>query len=92
MIRADHARAAARLLMQHWDGGARLDKLPDVMRPGPCAEGYAIQAQWMERTTAPSRRCTRPSSLAVGAPQLIADDACANLFIRTGPPGDATRS
>ena len=53
MIRADHARAAARLLMQHWDGGARLDKLPDVMRPGTCAEGYAIQAQWMERTTAP---------------------------------------
>lgn len=53
MIRADHARAAARLLMQRWDVGARLDKLLDLMRPGMCAEGYAIQAQWIKRTTAP---------------------------------------
>lgn len=53
MIRPDQATAAARLLVQHWDAGTRLDQLPEEMRPGTRAEGYAVQAQWMHRSAAP---------------------------------------
>ena len=53
MIASDNATAAARLLVQHWDGGTRLDQLPDGMRPGTRADGYAIQARWMSRSAAP---------------------------------------
>jgi 2-keto-4-pentenoate hydratase len=50
VIRPECATAAARLLVQHWDAGTRLDQLPDEMRPATRAEGYAIQTQWMHRS------------------------------------------
>ena len=53
MIHPDPATAAARLLVHHWDAGTRLDQLPEEMRPGTRAEGYAIQAQWVHRSSAP---------------------------------------
>jgi 2-keto-4-pentenoate hydratase len=52
MIR-ESARAAADLLTRHWAAGTRLDALPEPLRPRTRDEGYAIQAQWMNRTSAP---------------------------------------
>jgi 2-keto-4-pentenoate hydratase len=49
----ESARAAADLLMRHWAAGTRLDQLPEALRPLTRDEGYAIQAQWMSRTSAP---------------------------------------
>lgn len=51
-MRPEDATAAARVLVQHWDAGTRLDQLPAGLRPGTRSDGYAIQAQWMQRTTA----------------------------------------
>jgi 2-keto-4-pentenoate hydratase len=40
---------AADLLWGHWNGGTRLDQLPDDMRPASRADGYAIQARLESR-------------------------------------------
>jgi 2-keto-4-pentenoate hydratase len=45
--------AASRLLTEHWDRGARLDQLPEAIRPASRAEGYAIQARLEERSATP---------------------------------------
>jgi 2-keto-4-pentenoate hydratase len=47
------AQAAADLLTRHWAAGTRLDQLPDALRPRTRSEGYSIQADWMNRTSAP---------------------------------------
>lgn len=49
----ESARAAADLLTRHWEAGTRLGQLPEALRPRTRDEGYAIQAQWMSRTSAP---------------------------------------
>lgn len=49
----ESAAAAADLLLHHWQAGTRLAQLPEALRPRTRAEGYAIQAHWMRRTTAP---------------------------------------
>ncbi len=49
----ESARAAADLLMHHWEAGTRLDQLPEKLRPRTRDEGYAIQAQWLNRASAP---------------------------------------
>jgi len=49
----ESARAAADLLTHHWEAGTRLDQLPEALRPRTREEGYAIQAQWMSRSSAP---------------------------------------
>ena len=53
MMRPEHASAAAQLLMRNRDAGTRLARLPDELCPATRAEGYAIQAQWMNRSAAP---------------------------------------
>jgi 2-keto-4-pentenoate hydratase len=53
MLDPRQARAAAALLFQHWQAGTRLDTLPEPLRPGSRAEGYAIQSHLMEHTRAP---------------------------------------
>ncbi len=53
MIAPERAKAAAQLLVHHWDAGTRLDQIPGEMRPATRAEGYAIQAQWEGRSAAP---------------------------------------
>ena len=50
MISPECARAGARLLVQHWGAGTRLDRLPDELRPATRAEGYAIQERWGHRS------------------------------------------
>jgi 2-keto-4-pentenoate hydratase len=40
----DTAREAASLLLRHWDGGTRLDAIPEELRPATRDDGYAIQA------------------------------------------------
>lgn len=49
----ESARSAADLLTQHWTAGTRLRELPDALRPRTREEGYAIQAQWLGRTSKP---------------------------------------
>lgn len=44
------ARAAAALLVRHWDDGTRLDALPGDLRPATREDGYAIQAAMEEVT------------------------------------------
>ena len=53
MTRPEDAARAAQMLVQHWDAGTRLDQLSVDLRPETRAEGYAIQARWMQRSTAP---------------------------------------
>lgn len=53
MLSPDSARAAAQRLMQHRDQGTRLRELPPGLRPRSRAEGYAIQAAWMEGSERP---------------------------------------
>ena len=89
MIGNDHARAAARLLVQHWDGGTRLDQLPDVIRPGTRAEGYAIQAQWMERTTAPLFGWKSAATSAAGQRHINVDGPLAGRLLAEMVIGDA---
>lgn len=49
----ESAAAAADLLLHHWQAGTRLAQLPEALRPRTRAEGYAIQAHWIRRTSAP---------------------------------------
>ncbi len=49
----EFARAAAEVLIRHWENGTRFDQLPVELRPRTRAEGYAIQAHWMSRTARP---------------------------------------
>ena len=53
MLDPRQARAAAALLVRHWEAGTRLDSLPEPLRPRTRAEGYAIQSHLMEHTRAP---------------------------------------
>jgi 2-keto-4-pentenoate hydratase len=53
MLDAERARAAARLLAGHRSAGTRLAGLPPELRPATRAEGYAIQAHWMETSAQP---------------------------------------
>ena len=53
MLDPGQARAAAALLVRHWEAGTRLDVLPEPMRPRTRADGYAIQSHLMEHTRAP---------------------------------------
>jgi len=53
MLDPSQERAAAALLVSHWDAGTRLDALPEALRPRTRAEGYAIQSHFMEHTRAP---------------------------------------
>lgn len=49
----DRARAASNLLWEHWRAGTRLACLPEEIRPGTRAEGYAVQALLETRSVAP---------------------------------------
>lgn len=53
MLDPGQARAAAALLVRHWEAGTRLDVLPEPVRPRTRADGYAIQSHLMEHTRAP---------------------------------------
>lgn len=53
MLDPEIARAASRLLVGHWDNGTRLDAIPEALRPQTRMDGYAIQAQVMDRSSAP---------------------------------------
>ena len=53
MLDPGQARASAALVFQHWQAGTRLDTLPEPLRPGTRAEGYAIQSHLMEHMRAP---------------------------------------
>ena len=47
------AQAASDLLFDHWRGGAVQDALPEALRPGTRAEGYAVQARLERRSARP---------------------------------------
>jgi len=49
----DRSRQAAELLMSNTERGTRVDQLPDELRPGTRADGYAIQSHWQARSSAP---------------------------------------
>src|ERR1700754_676831 len=53
MLDPEKARAASRLLVNHWDNGTRLDAIPEALRPQTRIEGYAIQSHVMDRSAAP---------------------------------------
>lgn len=47
MLTPNDARRAAELLMNHWDAGTVIERLPEALRPATRRDGYAVQ-QWME--------------------------------------------
>jgi len=53
MLDPEKARAASRLLVDHWDKGARLDAIPCELRPQTRIDGYVIQSYVMDRSAAP---------------------------------------
>lgn len=50
---ADAATAASDLLWSNWQAGGVIDELPEALRPGSRADGYAIQAHLERRTARP---------------------------------------
>jgi 2-keto-4-pentenoate hydratase len=53
MLSQVQTRAAADLLFRHWQEGRQLTAMPQDLRPGTRAEGYAIQALLESRTAKP---------------------------------------
>jgi len=53
MLDPEKARAASRLLVDHWYKGTRLDAIPLELRPRTRIDGYAIQSHVMDRSAAP---------------------------------------
>ena len=53
MLSQAQTQAAADLLFRHWQEGRHLTALPQDLRPGTRAEGYAIQALLESRTAQP---------------------------------------
>lgn len=53
MLDSSRQRAAAQLLIRHWDEGTRLTELPPDLRPSSRMEGYAIQAHVLEASGQP---------------------------------------
>ena len=53
MLSQARTQAAADLLFRHWQEGRHLTALPQELRPGTRAGGYAIQALLESRTAQP---------------------------------------
>lgn len=43
MLKQEEAMNAAALIVEHWQGGTKMDALPEPFRPAPRSDGYAIQ-------------------------------------------------
>jgi 2-keto-4-pentenoate hydratase len=75
------ARAAADLLTRHWAAGTRLDQLPEALRPRTREEGYAIQAHWMNRTSAPRFGWKIAATSAAGQRHINVDGPLAGRLL-----------
>lgn len=53
MLTSSTAQAASDLLWESWHSAARIDALPEALRPATRAEGYAIQARLEARSARP---------------------------------------
>ncbi|MDJ0981681.1 MAG: fumarylacetoacetate hydrolase family protein [Kiloniellales bacterium] len=50
MLKREQIEKAADLILEHWRTGGQIAGLPEELRPGSRAEGYAIQASLEERS------------------------------------------
>jgi 2-keto-4-pentenoate hydratase len=76
------AGRAADLLWQHWQGGTRLDQLPDDVRPITRADGYAIQARLEPRSAAPLYGWKIAATSKAGQAHIAVDGPLAGRLLR----------
>ena len=75
------ARAASRLLVEHWEAGTRLPALPPDLRPMTRVEGYAIQSELMAYTGAPLFRWKIAATSAAGQRHIRVDGPLAGRLL-----------
>ena len=76
------AKQAADLLWQHWQGGTRLDFLPEDVRPSTRADGYAIQARLEQRSTAALYGWKIAATSKAGQAHIAVDGPLAGRLLR----------
>jgi 2-keto-4-pentenoate hydratase len=75
------ARAASDLLFERWRGGAVLHALPDGLRPGTRAEGYAVQARLERRSARPLFGWKIAATSAAGQAHINVDGPLAGRLL-----------
>ncbi len=75
------AQAASDLLFDHWRGGAVLDALPEALRPGTRAEGYAVQARLERRSARPLFGWKIAATSAAGQSHINVDGPLAGRLL-----------
>ena len=75
MLDKDQVAAASKTLHDHWRAGTKFGGLDNSLRPRDRTEAYAIQAA----IEIPDSRFA--DFVSAGAAQIIADNACAHLFV-----------
>jgi 2-keto-4-pentenoate hydratase len=76
------AERAADLLWQHWQGGTRLDHLPEDVRPITRADGYAVQARLDQRSAAPLYGWKIAATSKAGQTHIAVDGPLAGRLLR----------
>ena len=79
---ADAAQRAADLLWRHWQGGTRLDHLPEEVRPATRADGYAVQARLEARSAAPLYGWKIAATSKAGQAHIAVDGPLAGRLLR----------
>lgn len=76
------AQRASDLLWHHWQGGTRLDFLPENVRPSTRADGYAIQARLEQRSTAALYGWKIAATSKAGQAHIAVDGPLAGRLLR----------
>ncbi|CAA9265395.1 MAG: 2-keto-4-pentenoate hydratase [uncultured Acetobacteraceae bacterium] len=74
-------RAASDLLFGQWRGGTVLDALPEALRPGTRAEGYAVQARLEARSPRPLFGWKIAATSAAGQAHINVDGPLAGRLL-----------
>lgn len=82
-------RAAHDVLFGHWTAGTSLESLPEPLRPGTRADGYAIQALLEEQTASPLFGWKIAATSAAGQAHIAVDRPLAGRILaeRVVPAG-----
>jgi 2-keto-4-pentenoate hydratase len=84
-------QAASDLLFGHWREGSVLDALPDALRPGTRADGYAVQARLEKRSPRPLFGWKIAATSSAGQAHINVDGPLAGrLLVEMVAEGGAT--
>ena len=81
MLDETATQAASDLLFTHWRDGAVLDALPEALRPGTRAEGYAVQARLEARSARPLFGWKIAATSAAGQTHINVDGPLAGRLL-----------